>query len=544
MTDKIEALEAELATALSVHERVDVLNELAWELRDLDGKRGAEHARAAFDLAQKQDYPKGYAGSLISKSQYIFSNYTLAITLGRQALALYEQMADLTGQSRALYTLCWAQWSFDNFVEAVELGQRARKLAQAMGDRALEADVLNNLGLAYKRSGNYELGYAVYAEALAIYRSLGNRQRESKVLTNIALAYATQAQYQQSLAYAQESLELGVKNPVIIGYTFLVLGQSYAGLKQLEEAIPYLQQALAIASEHDNEQLCLAAMVSIGEVYIQRQELDQAILQMEQALSFAGQIQSNLYVFRCHEILSQIYETQGDLVRALAHYKEFHTVKENVFNDKNAGRLQSLEMRHKTEITLREAEIYQLRNVELEQEIAERKHLEEQLQQQAATDELTGISNRRHFLELSNYELKRAQRLNNPLSLALIDIDNFKRINDTYGHATGDQALVEFTRIFKTHIREIDLLARFGGDEFVMLLPEIDPQLAYFVLERVRLELSRQAIHLDGQQMSVTVSVGIAGLATEHDSLDSLLDRADKALYQAKKGGRNRISVG
>ena len=177
-------------------------------------------------------------------------------------------------------------------------------------------------------------------------------------------------------------------------------------------------------------------------------------------------------------------------------------------------------------------------------DIVENKRVEEALQQQAITDELTGVTNRRHFLAMAAQELKRVVRLRHALSIALIDLDHFKLINDTHGHAGGDQALKIFTQICQQHIREIDLLARFGGDEFILLLPVTTGEQARTVLERVRQALIVQRPTFHGGPVTLTISVGIAACdAGEAQSLETLLGRADQALYHAKKAGRNRVSV-
>lgn len=175
-------------------------------------------------------------------------------------------------------------------------------------------------------------------------------------------------------------------------------------------------------------------------------------------------------------------------------------------------------------------------------DINKRKQLEDQLKQQATTDELTGAVNRRYFFELANREIRCALRLNHSLSLALIDIDYFKHINDIYGHAVGDEALLAVTHIFQENIRGIDMFARFGGDEFVLLLPETSLDQARPILERLCKALSAQPIDLRGNAVPITLSVGIASLVNATDALEALLERADRALYQAKETGRNRVS--
>ena len=176
-------------------------------------------------------------------------------------------------------------------------------------------------------------------------------------------------------------------------------------------------------------------------------------------------------------------------------------------------------------------------------DVTERKRLEEQLQQQATTDELTGIANRRQFLKLAAQELKRAARLEHPPALVLIDLDHFKQINDTYGHAAGDQALVALTKLCQKHIREIDVFARFGGDEFALLLPETNRAQAYAAVERVRQILAAGPLDLAGRPVALTISVGLACATSAREPLDALLARADQALYRAKAAGRNRVEL-
>jgi diguanylate cyclase (GGDEF)-like protein/PAS domain S-box-containing protein len=174
-------------------------------------------------------------------------------------------------------------------------------------------------------------------------------------------------------------------------------------------------------------------------------------------------------------------------------------------------------------------------------DITERKRLKEELQKQATTDELTGLTNRRHFLHLTSSEMKRAIRLQRPLTIALIDIDYFKHINDTYGHASGDQALRCFTKICQKNIREIDVIARLGGDEFALLFPETNNEQAYVAMERIRLAITDHPFDILEKQISITISSGIASLSSDKESFDELLSRADQALYHAKELGRNRV---
>ncbi|BCL76290.1 hypothetical protein JHS3_20260 [Jeongeupia sp. HS-3] len=165
-----------------------------------------------------------------------------------------------------------------------------------------------------------------------------------------------------------------------------------------------------------------------------------------------------------------------------------------------------------------------------------------ELRQQAETDFLTGCANRRKFDRVLVGELARSQRYGNPLTLALIDIDHFKRINDDHGHPAGDAALVHLVDTVKAGIREADLFGRVGGEEFGLLLPQTPASGAALLLDRLRQHIEQRALQTDGGAVAFTISIGYA-VARAGDDADSLRARADAALYVAKQGGRNRVCM-
>lgn len=179
--------------------------------------------------------------------------------------------------------------------------------------------------------------------------------------------------------------------------------------------------------------------------------------------------------------------------------------------------------------------------VELEQEIAERQKAEAQLLELATTDSLTGLHNRRHFMESAQQELDRARRYQTPLSLALLDADHFKAVNDRYGHPVGDQALQMLAATGRRLLRDIDLFARIGGEEFAILLPQTDQAAAWMVADRLRQAIMEQPIATELGSLYLTVSLGLASLDPATADLADLIRRADLALYQAKQNGRNRV---
>lgn len=174
--------------------------------------------------------------------------------------------------------------------------------------------------------------------------------------------------------------------------------------------------------------------------------------------------------------------------------------------------------------------------VELEQSRMEIRDL-------AITDDLTQVFNRRHFFDLAGREIERSRRNRGPLAIVLFDIDDFKMVNDSYGHLVGDLVLQEMCEICLSIVRPYDVFARFGGEEFIFLLPDTDEAQTRAFAERLCQLVAGRVISFNGSGIQITISVGVAVFDPREDTLDELISRADSALYDAKKLGKNRLEM-
>ncbi len=167
--------------------------------------------------------------------------------------------------------------------------------------------------------------------------------------------------------------------------------------------------------------------------------------------------------------------------------------------------------------------------------------LYQKVQELTIIDGLTGILSRRYFLERLAEELKRSEQFKYKFAFVMVDIDHFKEYNDRYGHLVGDVILKEVARIIKDSLRQIDLVCRYGGEEFSIILTETEPGGAVFAMERIRQAVETRHIHAYDEDLKVTISAGISVFPSHSRDLQGLIDMADQALYQAKQTGRNKV---
>ena len=158
----------------------------------------------------------------------------------------------------------------------------------------------------------------------------------------------------------------------------------------------------------------------------------------------------------------------------------------------------------------------------------------------SVTDPLTGLYNRRHFEDCLEREFLRSKRYKSDLSFAIIDIDFFKKINDTYGHSSGDYVLKEVAYLILQTFRKTDMVFRYGGEEFAVIITETPLDKAVIPLERLRTSISENTFKYKGEQINVTISIGVSGVNEDTESVHQLFENADKALYMAKENGRNQ----
>ncbi|QNB00949.1 GGDEF domain-containing protein [Massilia sp. Se16.2.3] len=225
----------------------------------------------------------------------------------------------------------------------------------------------------------------------------------------------------------------------------------------------------------------------------------------------------------------------SDRIRHAGDINELNTVLDEVLRDTKQAQAEALASRDRMLAAHREVQEAESRIKELEAKL-------QQMSELVREDQLTGTLNRRGLDDVFERESARADRRGTPLCAALLDLDNFKRLNDTYGHLAGDNALRHLAKVAKATLRSIDVVARFGGEEFLIMLPETAVEAAVQTMVRLQRELTRHFFMHDNEKLLITFSAGVA-LRLPNEDLSSLMARVDRAMYKAKQTGKNRVEV-
>jgi len=550
--EKIKELEELIARAADGIDGIDALNALAWELRERDAARAHQLVERALELSNAQEakgraYLRGKAQALITLGELENNSnaYGLALTHLLEVYSLLQGHLFPDLLAVASHSIGWAHYRLENYDEAANFLNRALQFVQETGDPVREAEVLTSLGTVCKARGEHAQAMDYFRRALLLQENQEVGRSKGVTLNNLAYAQImlgdTDEAVRNALAGIQIFHELGLISPE--ASVLDTLGNAYFARGEFDRAEEILQRCLSIAREISSERLEMESMLNLGRVYFQRGLLDQAGTFFEQALNIAEERQLNIYKYKYHEMLAKIYEQQGALTEALQHYKGFHSAMDLAQAEAAKYRMDNLKILYQVEKTRKEAEVLWLYNRALEREIDERLRERVELQKLATTDPLTSLYNRKHFFTLGEYEFEMARQNETPLSLIMLDIDHFKLLNDQFGHSTGDLVLVEVARLLFGNARKGDICCRYGGEEFILLLPNADLERGQEVAERVRQVVAATSFQIASENVRITASLGVAQADRTDADLMAVLARADEALYHAKSKGRNQIST-
>jgi diguanylate cyclase (GGDEF)-like protein len=582
---------------------IDEIIQQAYQLRLNDSRRALELSEHARQLALQADYQKGLAYSLYLACVCRISLGDVDDLLAHayQALSLMEGLQDMAGSAK-MYNLLGLIYRRQNQpAAALEMLNKALDLRRELDDVMGQTASLNNIANFYRSIEQPAQALECLFEALRLQERTNDPETGAYVLNTIAHIYFDTGEYERALEYAQRGLVLNrhTHDRALDSTLLTLLSTINRALNEPEQAIACLQASLQVnaqtgnLSDEGDTRLALGKLYQdLGQYALAEQNL-QAALEVMRRLLYAGDIAKVLYALALLKqqqadfasarayfeqtiqslenkpnsellrdallSLTEICETQGEYQTALKYHRHYHRVCLQVNDSDRDHSSRIRQLTHEWEARqpgieddVRQEELSKVLHA-LQEADAEKagllsrlKKQAELLEQLAREDGLTGIANRRWLdLKLAQ-EFERARRFEHPLTVALLDLDDFKQVNDRFSHQAGDAVLVQMATLMRQHFRSVDVVGRYGGEEFLVVLVETDINSAWIICERFRRlvnEFDWAGLHAG--LGNLTVSIGLSGLESPHSeeikTPAQLLGRADEHLYRAKRDGKNRV---
>jgi len=437
---------------------------------------------------------------------------------------------------------------------AFERGRSALARAKALGDRGAEATLLLELGLVHADARDAQRYADVVLQALDLFRALGDRRGITACLGNLGCALTWRGRPDEAERCHDEGLaiavELGARREQAVHLAGL--GRVACQRARFDEGRGWYAESRRILEGLDEPFLIARNHLNLGRMLQEADLLDQALEELSAAQALAEAHGYRAVGCDAWEVSALALEARGDPAGALAALRRHLACREVDAGNVTLGEGRDVELERRIAAARREADSERRRSSELAETnealraaLVRQQELQDELRRLAETDALTGLCNRRKLREYAEQEIRRGARNGRPFCLLLLDVDHFKRVNDTHGHSTGDEVLIELAGRLDHAVRCVDIAARWGGEEFAVLLVDTDTAGGQIAAERVRSAFDARPFHTSRGELAITASVGLASWDRERDStsLDQLLSRADRALYAAKQGGRNRVVV-
>ncbi|UCH26112.1 MAG: diguanylate cyclase [Trueperaceae bacterium] len=576
---------------------------VAWERSIEHPKEALALAREAQQLAERQDDTVAKAITFCLSS-IAYRNLGREAETQRTALEALESLqissdqeqsvwdrvlkglgkSDLLILSQTLSALVQSAFHQTDYPTSLTYANLELYLKRQLGDRRGEAVALQRIGRAYGRVGLYQRALEHHFDALTLFEKEA-LDEVGWALDDIAGIYIKVGQLDKALEYARKSIDASAGNGdgTLICSALRHIGTVQQKFGEFDAARESFEQGLAVADEEgsalirlslgnmfleqnlyeaalENFQACLEnmpadpfkhhrtqALIGLGRVHFELADYPGAIRYFENALGYAEQMKAAVETYQAHQGLSRTHRRLGEVERSLTHFEAYHHAKERVTQEASDVRTQLLMIQFDVERLQKDQEIHRLRTVELARAYSELKSLNAQLERQAKeleqlsiVDDLTGLYNRRYLDTKLGYEFARATRYRHSLAVIICDIDDFKEINDRFSHVGGDEVLKVLATIFKSNTRDTDIVARFGGEEFVIIFPNISKPQARQAGEKIRRIVAEYPWNELRQDLTVTISIGLAEKSEAADA-STLIQLADDRLYQAKRAGKNRV---
>lgn len=554
----IVRLRDDLSRAGTPEARLAALLALADAECGVDARRALHLVEQAAVLADAAgDGPaQAEASYLRGRCTELLLDHEASLAAYAAALTAFEAQGNEPAVAKTLRSKSFVHDALGDIPQALDLQFRALAIDQRTGNDTSHAATLRTIGVVYSRSGDPATGLDFYRRSLALCTRPGDAMERAKTQNNIGINLKNLGQLEEARTALDEAHQLfrQLDLPLHQCATLNNLGLVAQRMGDEEAAERILRHALTLSETTGYRYGVAHASLSLGRLCAGQRRFDEAFAWLRMALEVCEQHNLKPTQYEVHEALSNLHAATGDAQAALDHFRRFHALEREVQSDAARDKLRAMQIQFELAAARREAELQRERqevltraneeldalNVSLTEANLSKTMLLDKLERQTFEDALTGLANRRRLEQRLGDEFALALRHGRPLTVAMADIDDFKTVNDRFSHAVGDATLRATARILSGHVRQTDLVARFGGEEFVIVLAETDAKAAHGVCEKLRAAVAQHnwgAIH---PGLSLTISIGLSA-DTSVAGAERMLALADRNLYSAKSAGRNRV---
>jgi len=372
MKSKIEELENNLISVKeNSPEKVDLLNEMSWELWVLDPFRAVKTSQESLELARTIGYERGiaYAKLYLSFMRYSREDVEKAMEFVLDSLHWFQNNGDKNGEALSYLGFGFLYWGLSDFERGFDSVFQARKLFEELNDLNGLAWTMVALGGFYQDWKDYQQALHHFQNALDMFKKVESLSGEARAIVGIGNAYNSLGEKEKALTFLNKSLEIyrSLKNKFGESRALNDIGLIYRDLGRLEKALEFHQKSLALREELNYPQGLSTSLMDIGNIYYEQKNYEQALILLQKSLALSLKIKAKLKVGRNHELLSKLYKALGDHKNALEHFEKYHEIDEEVFHEDSETKLRNIKTAYEVEASKREAEIFKLRNVELKE---------------------------------------------------------------------------------------------------------------------------------------------------------------------------------
>jgi diguanylate cyclase (GGDEF)-like protein len=532
---------------------IDDLNDQAYHLRGSDPATARLLTNQILSLAENVGYQRGIGQAMRTLAAIEAKiNPVEALMLANQAIAILEYEKDSSSVASALMTVFCYYHHVGWYEESLLVLKDAYEKATNSGNKYVAVIALYNMGVNSEERKDIDAALSYFEMAVeeakdgvndGIYWQSRNAHAKLRALRDPSQVWIEELRTCRTALLNIENISAACDS-----YASLALIFSDRGLYR--EAIIEMRRARVLAAKHSQSPMISSMLLDLGEIYVKYGKFSSALRTFRRSYLYGQKTGYAMSECRSLERMAFVEQELGLYKKSLTHLFQHNKLKEKLTGEQSENRMRDLQAFYRLEMVQAEASVARRKNdelasinSELETALEQQSRLQKELMRMASTDDLTGAVNRRQLVNDGTLEMERYRHIGAPFVVTILDVDYFKRINDGFGHAAGDEILRRLTKCCKEHLRKFDVFGRLGGEEFCIIHHDSGVQGAVIAAKRLMESIVQIPTRDVIGDLVLTVSMGISEVRKGNDSFYDVLHDADMALYEAKNAGRNTYKV-